>query len=60
MQTYARFQSGPRRQSSMFKRMMHGICTRKYERVIEDFTDCCRINKSGVSPECATACEART
>jgi len=39
LRTYARFQSPPRRQNSICRKLIHGISTRKYERAIEDFTD---------------------
>lgn len=55
LQTYARFQSPPRRQGSIYKKLIHGISTRKYERAIEDFTDGYGISKSAVSREWVTA-----
>ncbi|MFH0981260.1 MAG: hypothetical protein V2A79_06965, partial [Planctomycetota bacterium] len=39
LKSYRRFQSAPRRQRSIYRKLIHGISTRKYERAIEDFTD---------------------
>lgn len=54
LETYARFQSPPRRQGSIYKKLIHGISTRKYERAIEDFTDGYGISKGAVSREWVT------
>ena len=51
LQSYRRFQSPPRRQRSIYKKLIHGISTRKYEQAIEDFTDGYGISKSAVSRE---------
>jgi transposase-like protein len=55
LRTYARFQSPPRRQGSIYQKLIHGISTRKYERAIEDFTEGYAISKSAVSREWVTA-----
>ena len=55
LQTYARFQSPPWRQNSIYRKLIHGISTRKYERAIEDFTDGYGISKSAVSREWVSA-----
>lgn len=51
LDSYARFQSPPRRQKSIVKQLIHGVSTRKYERAIEDFTAGYGISKSAVSRE---------
>lgn len=51
LQSYARFQSPPRRQASISRKLINGISTRKYERAIEDFTAGYGISKSAVSRE---------
>jgi putative transposase len=55
LETYARFQSPSRRQGGIYKKLIHGISTRKYERAIEDFTAGYGISKSAVSREWVTA-----
>lgn len=55
LQSYARFQSPPRRRGSIYKKLIHGISTRKYERAIEEFTDGYGISKSAVSRQWVTA-----
>jgi transposase-like protein len=55
LQSYARFQSPPRRQTSIVRQLVHGISTRKYERAIERFTDGYGVSKSAVSREWVTA-----
>lgn len=55
LQTYARFQSPPRRQKSIYRKLIHGISTRKYERAIEEFNAGYGISKSAVSREWITA-----
>ena len=37
--SYERFQSPPRRQSSIVRKLINGISTRKYTKAVEDFTD---------------------
>lgn len=49
--SYRRFQSAPRRQRSIFKKLIHGISTRHYEKAIEDFTDGYGVSRSAVSRE---------
>jgi transposase-like protein len=51
LQSYERFQSPPRRQRSIVKKLVHGISTRKYEQAVEEFTDGYGISKSAVSRE---------
>ena len=55
LHSYERFQSPRRRRRSMVKKLIHGISTRKYEKVVEDFTDGYGISKSAVSRELVTA-----
>ncbi len=55
LQSYRRFQSPPRRQSSIVRKLIHGISTRKYERAVEDFTAGYGISKSAVSRELVAA-----
>lgn len=47
--TYAQFQSPPRRSASIYRPLIHGISTRKYERAIERFTEGYGIKKSSIS-----------
>lgn len=51
LRSYERFQSAPRRQASIYKKLVNGISTRKYEQVIDDFTEGYGISKSAVSRE---------
>ena len=51
LQSYERFQSPPRRQKSVTRKLIRGISTRKYEQAIEDFTDGYGISRSAVSRE---------
>lgn len=51
LRSYRRFQSAPRRQASIYRKLIHGISTRKYEKAIEDFTEGYGISKSAVSRE---------
>lgn len=51
LESYERFQSPPRRQQSIVKKLMRGISTRKYEQAVEAFTDGYGISKSAVSRE---------
>ena len=51
LKSYKRFQSPPRRQRSIFNKLIHGISTRKYDQAIENFTDGYGISKSAVSRE---------
>ena len=53
--SYERFQSPPRRQSSIVRKLINGISTRKYTKAIEDFTDGYGVSKSAVSRELVTA-----
>lgn len=49
LQSYAQFQSAPRRQASIYKKLVNGISTRKYEQAIDDFTQGYGISRSAVS-----------
>ena len=51
LRSYQRFQSAPRRQASIYKKLVNGISTRKYEQAIDDFTEGYGISKSAVSRE---------
>lgn len=51
LESYARFQSPPRRQGSILKKLVHGISTRKYEEAVEDFADGYGISRSALSRE---------
>ena len=51
LRSYQRFQSAPRRQASIYKKLANGISTRKYERAIDDFTEGYGISSSAVSRE---------
>jgi len=51
LKSYRRFQSPPRRQDSIGKKVIHGLSTRKYEKAIEALTDGYGISKSAVSRE---------
>lgn len=51
LQGYERFQSPPRRQQSVVRKLVHGISTRKYDQAVEDFADGYGISKSAVSRE---------
>ena len=53
--SYERFQSPPRRQSSIVRKLINGISTRKYTRAVEDFTEGYGISKSAVSRELVAA-----
>lgn len=53
--SYQQFQSPPRRQDSIFKKLVNGISTRKYEQAIEDFTDGYGISRSAVSRQVVAA-----
>jgi len=55
LSSYQRFQSPPRRQASVCKKLIHGVSTRKYEQAVEDFTDGYGISKSAVSRELVAA-----
>lgn len=55
LESYRRFQSPPRRQRSIMKKLVHGISTRKYEQAVEDFTDGYGISRSAVSRELVQA-----
>lgn len=55
LHSYERFQSPPRRQRSIVKKLVHGISTRKYEKAVEAFTDGYGISKSAVSRELVAA-----
>jgi transposase-like protein len=55
LQSYERFQSPPRRQRSIVKKLVQGISTRKYVKAVEEFTDGYGISKSAVSRELVTA-----
>jgi len=53
--SYERFQSSPRRQSSIVRKLINGISTRKYTSAVEDFTEGYGISKSAVSRELIAA-----
>ena len=55
LESYSRFQSPPRRQRSIMKKLVHGISTRKYEQAVEDFADGYGISRSAVSRELVQA-----
>jgi transposase-like protein len=55
LSSYEQFQSPPRRQTSICRKLIHGLSTRKYEQAIEDFTDGYGISKSAVSRELVAA-----
>jgi len=55
LSSYQRFQSAPRRQASICRKLIHGLSTRKYEQAVEDFTDGYGISKSAVSRELVEA-----
>lgn len=55
LSSYQQFQSPPRRQAGICKKLIHGLSTRKYEQAIEDFTDGYGISKSAVSRELVAA-----
>ena len=51
LSSYQQFQSPPRRQASICKKLIRGISTRKYEKAVDDFTEGYGISKSAVSRE---------
>ena len=53
--SYERFQSPPRRQSSVVRKLINGISTRKYTKAIEEFTDGYGVSKSAVSRKLVAA-----
>ena len=55
LQSYERFQSPPRRQSSIVRKLINGISTRKYARAVEDLTEGYGISKSAVSRKLVAA-----
>jgi transposase-like protein len=55
LSSYQQFQSPPRRQAGICKKLIHGLSTRKYEQAIDDFTDGYGISKSAVSRELVAA-----
>lgn len=55
LESYERFQSPPRRQSSIMRKLINGISTRKYTKAVEDFTEGYGISKSAVSRELVVA-----
>jgi len=55
LKSYERFQSPPRRQSSVVRKLINGISTRKYTKAVEDFTEGYGISKSAVSRELVAA-----
>jgi putative transposase len=55
LRSYARFQSAPRRQASIYKQLVNGISTRKYEQAIDDFTEGYGISRSAVSRQMVEA-----
>jgi len=55
LRSYARFQSAPRRQASIYKKLVNGISTRKYKQAIDDFTEGYGISRSAVSRQMVEA-----
>lgn len=55
LSSYQQFQSPPRRQTSICKKLIRGISTRKYEQAVDDFTEGYGISKSAVSRELVAA-----
>jgi len=55
LRSYERFQSPLRRQSSICKKLIAGLSTRKYEQAIDDFTDGYGISKSVVRRDLVSA-----
>jgi len=55
LSSYEQFQSPPRRQGSIYKKLVNGISTRKYEQAIDDFTEGYGISKSAVSRQMVEA-----
>lgn len=55
LRSYERFQSPPRRQAGICRKLIAGLSTRKYEQAIDDFTDGYGISKSAVSRELVLA-----
>lgn len=55
LESYERFQSPLRRQSSVVRKLINGISTRKYTSAVEDFTEGYGISKSTVSRELVAA-----
>ena len=55
LKSYERFQSSPRRQESICRKLIAGLSTRKYEQAIDDFTDGYGISKSAVSRQLVAA-----
>lgn len=55
LRSYAQFQSAPRRQASIYKKLVNGISTRKYEQAIDDFTEGYGISRSAVSRQMVEA-----
>lgn len=55
LRSYERFQSAPRRQQSIMKKLVHGISTRDYEQAVEEFTEGYGISRSAVSRELVSA-----
>lgn len=55
LSSYEQFQSPPRRQASICRKLIHGLSTRKYEQAIDDFTEGYGISKSAVSRELVAA-----
>lgn len=51
LRSYQQFQSAPRRQASVYRKLVNGISTRKYAQAIDDFTEGYGISKSAVSRE---------
>jgi transposase-like protein len=55
LRSYERFQSAPRRQASIYKKLVNGISTRKYKQAIDDFTQGYGVSKSAVSRQMVEA-----
>jgi transposase-like protein len=55
LRSYAQFQSAPRRQGSIYQKLVNGISTRKYEQAIDHFTEGYGISKSAVSRQMVEA-----
>jgi hypothetical protein len=55
LRSYERFQSAPRRQTSIYQKLVNGISTRKYKQAIDDFTEGYGITRSAVSRQMVEA-----
>lgn len=55
LRSYQQFQSPLRRETSICKKLLRGLSSRKYEQAVDDFTDGYGISKSAVSRELVAA-----